>query len=615
MEFFTKIVGVTFNNTGSNTENRQRIIGDLYKKGNLEPGQVLSLEPEFNNPYDSNAIKVIGPDGRQLGYLSKAVAASIAPLIRDGKTYQAFVSNITGGGDVAYGVNIKIVEAECSPMPNDLEIFLSGCALPVETPTDWGQYADTNWGNQIHSLIKVFNDHCLVLLSDFLHWLYYKTEGPCFEIYIYDVENDEIINTYSIQDYVYDFVALPDGSIVYSTKAAESDESSDANSLILRQIKDENDIKVLDYPTAAEDTSLIEWNGNIILLGGKKATDEQHFLVMIEFNTTGQPVIKRAFAYDGECACPKIDSYCQYKNYLIFSVADNSWKPRIPFGKREIYIANLITGVVAMLKCDDICNIHFLDDKLCYNVNKEGAYIASIDFENLEITKETKVATGVFGTLRDGEIIYTNFRGPSGIELSDGSWDVDPSASSTLYAMDVSTRNIRKLGTCDFEIQQALFFENYIVIVGTSPENPDHCYAINDYKNPKFDFHEIIYGGKELLQSNVIGEVNDQIVEPIAPKPEIELPKYEDIYFDDRVSNLDVVVSNDNGYYGIGHAVRLRKFCDHSLVAIDFSQGNPQRSNLALCTFPLESFGKLLRAFQGGDEVDFMKYITSIYSC
>ena len=119
MEFFTKIVGVTFNNTGSNTENRQRIIGDLYKKGNLEPGQVLSLEPEFNNPYDSNAIKVIGPDGRQLGYLSKAVAASIAPLIRDGKTYQAFVSNITGGGDVAYGVNIKIVEAECSPMPND----------------------------------------------------------------------------------------------------------------------------------------------------------------------------------------------------------------------------------------------------------------------------------------------------------------------------------------------------------------------------------------------------------------------------------------------------------------------------------------------------------------
>ena len=75
MEFFTKIVGVTFNNTGSNTENRQRIIGDLYKKGNLEPGQVLSLEPEFNNPYYSNAIKLICPDGHQLRYHSKVIAA------------------------------------------------------------------------------------------------------------------------------------------------------------------------------------------------------------------------------------------------------------------------------------------------------------------------------------------------------------------------------------------------------------------------------------------------------------------------------------------------------------------------------------------------------------
>ena len=513
--------------------------------------------------------------------------------------------------------DFKIVEAKCDPMTNDLEILLSGCAFPAETPTDWGQYSDTDWGNRNHSLIKVFNDHCLLLLSDFLHRLYYKTEGPCFEIYIYDVEKDEIINTYSIQDYVYDFVALPDGSIVYSTKAAETEsgESFNPNSLILRQIKDGSNIKILEYPTDAEDISLIEWNGNIILLGGKKATDEQHFLVMIEFNTTGQPVIKRAFAYDGECACPKIDSYCQYKNYLIFSVANNSWKLHMPFGKREIYIANLITGVVAMLKCDDICNIHFLDDKLCYNVNKEGAYIASIDFENLKIAQETKVATGVFGTLRDGEIIYTNFRGPSGIELSDGSWDVDPSASSTLYAMDVSTGNVRKLGTCDLEIQQALFFKNYIVIVGTSPENPDHCYAINDYKNPKFGFHEIIYGRIELLQSNVIGEVNDQIVESIASKPEIELPKYEDIYFDDRVTNLDIVVSNDNGYYGIGHAIRLRRYRDRSLVAIDFSQGRPQRSNMALCTFTMESFGESLRAFQGEKEVDFVKYITSIYSC
>ena len=66
LSFYTKVAGVTFNNTGENTENRQRVIRDLTQKGLLNPGQVLHLSPDPSNEYDSNAIKVLGPDGRSL---------------------------------------------------------------------------------------------------------------------------------------------------------------------------------------------------------------------------------------------------------------------------------------------------------------------------------------------------------------------------------------------------------------------------------------------------------------------------------------------------------------------------------------------------------------------
>ena len=110
-EFYTKIAGVNFQNTGANTENRQIIIRQLLMSHRLAPGQELSLEPEFSNPYDCNAIKVMGPDGRQLGYLSRQVAGHLAPQIRQGQSYKARVASVTGGSDgYMYGVNISIVD-------------------------------------------------------------------------------------------------------------------------------------------------------------------------------------------------------------------------------------------------------------------------------------------------------------------------------------------------------------------------------------------------------------------------------------------------------------------------------------------------------------------------
>ena len=109
-DFFTKIVGVTHNNTGANTENRQAIIQELKSRGQLEPGQALTLELDTENRWSENAVKVIAPDGRQLGYLSQTVADKNAPQMRDGYEYQAFVSAVTGGENgFVYGVNIRIV--------------------------------------------------------------------------------------------------------------------------------------------------------------------------------------------------------------------------------------------------------------------------------------------------------------------------------------------------------------------------------------------------------------------------------------------------------------------------------------------------------------------------
>lgn len=108
----TKVVGVTFANTGRNTENRQAIIQDLNHRGLLNPGQELRLERDPQNPYDRNAISVIGPDGRQIGNLSKENAAMLAPMIDSGAKYTVTVSSLTGGNGYSYGINIRVVQIE-----------------------------------------------------------------------------------------------------------------------------------------------------------------------------------------------------------------------------------------------------------------------------------------------------------------------------------------------------------------------------------------------------------------------------------------------------------------------------------------------------------------------
>lgn len=109
MTFYTKLAGVTFCNENGNTENRQFIIRQLYRRGLLDDGTELSLGPEPNNPYDDHAVAVFAQDGRQLGYLPQRISYQIFGDMAKGKKYRAFVSCVTGGeAGNAYGINIRI---------------------------------------------------------------------------------------------------------------------------------------------------------------------------------------------------------------------------------------------------------------------------------------------------------------------------------------------------------------------------------------------------------------------------------------------------------------------------------------------------------------------------
>jgi hypothetical protein len=70
---YTRVAGVTFNN-------RQRVIERCYK------GQRVTLHPEPDNPYDTNAVAVFAvfvdllfEIEEQIGYLPAALAAELAP--------------------------------------------------------------------------------------------------------------------------------------------------------------------------------------------------------------------------------------------------------------------------------------------------------------------------------------------------------------------------------------------------------------------------------------------------------------------------------------------------------------------------------------------------------
>lgn len=96
MEFYTKVVGVTF-------EGRQRYVRQT------QVGERLKLQRDRNNAYDCNAIEVINVSGNIIGFLSKDIAMQLAPQMDRGIIFTAVATAITGTnpGD-NMGVNILV---------------------------------------------------------------------------------------------------------------------------------------------------------------------------------------------------------------------------------------------------------------------------------------------------------------------------------------------------------------------------------------------------------------------------------------------------------------------------------------------------------------------------
>lgn len=99
---YTKVVGVTQPNEDGRP--RQEIISDeIYN------GMDLFLERDYENDYDPNAIAVLtSVYGETIGYLSRDIAAQLAPLMDNGQLITAVVADLTGGeeGKENLGVNL-----------------------------------------------------------------------------------------------------------------------------------------------------------------------------------------------------------------------------------------------------------------------------------------------------------------------------------------------------------------------------------------------------------------------------------------------------------------------------------------------------------------------------
>ncbi len=107
--FMTKVMGVTF-------EGRQAVVASLCA------GQELAIARQPQNPVDSNAIALLTAAGAQVGFLRKEIAAAIAPVIDGGVRYQAFVCEVTGGGDgQSYGANIEVKREESEQERSDAQ--------------------------------------------------------------------------------------------------------------------------------------------------------------------------------------------------------------------------------------------------------------------------------------------------------------------------------------------------------------------------------------------------------------------------------------------------------------------------------------------------------------
>lgn len=98
----SKVVGVSQQNDDGSS--RQEII----KREVLEDDK-LSLEAEPENPYDSNAVKVLSKFGNQVGYLKKELAEKVKPALVNETDIRVKASWVNGEKMMGVGLRIELV--------------------------------------------------------------------------------------------------------------------------------------------------------------------------------------------------------------------------------------------------------------------------------------------------------------------------------------------------------------------------------------------------------------------------------------------------------------------------------------------------------------------------
>jgi len=105
---YTKIVGVTGRN--ENGDEIQEILNIMASEWESSMA-ILHFFREPNNEYDCNAIAVYAAcvdDCPHIGYLSRELAAELAPKIDAGCRLTGRISEITGGAEKKRGCNIRV---------------------------------------------------------------------------------------------------------------------------------------------------------------------------------------------------------------------------------------------------------------------------------------------------------------------------------------------------------------------------------------------------------------------------------------------------------------------------------------------------------------------------
>jgi HIRAN domain len=98
--FFAQVAGESHRNDEDGSD-RQAIIASC------RVGELLFLDAEPDNPEDENAVRVLRRDGKQIGYLERAMAARIVDDLSD---FTPFVAGIGRGGTGPYlGVALLMV--------------------------------------------------------------------------------------------------------------------------------------------------------------------------------------------------------------------------------------------------------------------------------------------------------------------------------------------------------------------------------------------------------------------------------------------------------------------------------------------------------------------------